>query len=54
MLEKTLVFSFSLMFGVALYKTYVELESSKQIKAYSNMTKPIYDFNGRLLRHCFY
>ena len=54
MLEITLVFSFSLMFGVALYKTYVDLESSKQIKAYSNMTKSIYDFNGRLLRHCFY
>ena len=54
MLEATLVFYFSLMFGVGLYKTYVDLESSKQRKAYSNMTKPIYDFNGRLLRHCFY
>ena len=54
MLEATLVFYFSLMFGVTLYKTYADLKSSKQIKAYSNMTKPIYDFNGRLLRHYFY
>ena len=54
MLEATLVFYFSLMFGVALYKTYVDLESSKQIKAYSKMAKPIYDFKGRLLRHYFY
>jgi hypothetical protein len=48
MLEVTLVFSFSLMFGVNLYKAYADLKSSKQIKAYSNMTKPIYDFNDRL------
>ena len=54
MFEITLVFSFCLMFGVTLYKTYADLKSSKQIKAYSKMTKPIYDFNGRLLRHCFY
>ena len=48
MLELTLVFSFSLMFGVTLYKAYADLKSPKQIKAYSKITKPIYDFNGRL------
>jgi hypothetical protein len=54
MLEATLVFYFSLMFGVTLYKTYADLKLSKQIKAYTNMTKPIYDFNGRLLRYYFH
>ena len=39
MLEITLVFSFSLMFGVTLHKIYADLKSSKQIKSYSKHGK---------------
>ena len=54
MFESAIVFAFSLVFGLTLYKTYTDLKSSKQMKAYSKMAKPIYDFKGRLLRHYFY
>jgi hypothetical protein len=54
MFESAIVFAFSLVFGLTLYKAYADLKSSKQMKTYSKMAKPIYDFKGRLLRHYFY
>jgi|TARA_B100000470_G_C19716562_1_gene357970 hypothetical protein len=54
MLESTIVFAFSLMFGLISYKVLADLKSSKKIKAYSKMAKPVYDFKGRILRHYFY
>jgi hypothetical protein len=54
MFESTIVFAFSLVFGLTLYKAYADLKSSKKMKAYSKIAKPVYDFKGRLLRHYFY
>ena len=54
MFESAIAFAFSLVFGLILYKTYANQKLPKQMKAYSKMAKPIYDFKGRLLRHYFY
>ena len=54
MLESTIVCAFSLMFGLILSKVYADIKSSKKIKTYSKIAKPIYDFKGRILRHYFY
>jgi len=54
MLESTIVFAFSLMFGLISSKVYADIKSSKKIKTYSKIAKPIYDFKGRILRHYFY
>jgi hypothetical protein len=54
MFESTIVFAFYLMFGLISYKIYADLKSSRKIKVFSKIAKPIYDFKGRLLRHYFY
>jgi hypothetical protein len=54
MFESAIVFAFSLVFGLILYKTYANQKLPKQMKAYPKMAKPIYDFKGRLLKHYFY
>jgi hypothetical protein len=54
MIESFIIFSVYLALGFLLYKVYVDLNISKQIKAQAKMAKPLYDFKGQLLRQYFY
>ena len=46
MLESFIIFSMCLAIGFLSYKAYIDLKTSKQIKAQAKITKPLYDFKG--------
>jgi hypothetical protein len=54
MIESVIIFFIYLAIGFLSYKAYIDLKTSKHIKAQAKITKPLYDFKGQLLRQYFH
>ena len=52
-MELVTIFSIYLAIGFLSYKAYIDLKTSKQVKAQAKITKPLYDYKGQLLRQYF-
>ena len=53
-MEFVIIFSIYLAIGFLSYKAFIDLKTSRQVKAQAKITKPLYDFKGQLLRQYFH
>ena len=53
-MELVIIFSIYLAIGFISYKAFIDLKTSRQVKAQAKITKPLYDFKGQLLRQYFH
>ena len=51
-MELVIIFSIYLAIGFLSHKAYIDLKTSKQVKAQAKI-KPLYDYKGQLLRQYF-